>query len=158
MALSNISKFNWEKILTKIDHPEVKHRLNLLRAKANEISGNSNKYLKTPAPVNFEAYKNKLKFTGAAVDSLKNAYDNKSLPQYHAALPAFQAKKREAMMAVAKNIVELAQADMKEVNEQLQQFEKIRISKETSVEEINDRFPHLAREVEQEINKHEWAK
>ena len=73
-------------------------------------------------------------------------------------MPAFEAKKRDAMIAVAKDIVGLAQEDLKALSAQLEEFEKTRISKDTSVGEVNDRFPHLAREVEQEIKNHEWAK
>ena len=51
-----------------------------------------------------------------------------------------------------------ANADLKDLNAQLDEFEKIRISKETSVGDLNQRFPHLAREVEKEIKNHEWSK
>jgi hypothetical protein len=35
------------------------------------IKGNASKYMKEPAPIPFDAYKGKLKFTGSAVDSLE---------------------------------------------------------------------------------------
>lgn len=55
-------------------------------------------------------------------------------------------------------MVELVKIDLEQLNSQLADFEKIRISKTTSAEELSDRFPHLAKEVEQEIKNHEWAK
>lgn len=47
---------------------------------------------------------------------------------------------------------------MKDLNAQLDEFETIRISKTTSVGELNNRFPQFAKEIEHEIKHHEWAK
>lgn len=50
-----------------------------------------------------------------------------------------------------------AQADIVELNEQLAQFSKLRITRDTSMEEIFQRFPTLARETEKEIKNHEYV-
>jgi hypothetical protein len=55
------------------------------------------------------------------------------------------------------NIVNAAQADIVELNEQLAQFSKLRITRDTSMEEIFQRFPTLARETEKEIKNHEYV-
>ena len=55
-------------------------------------------------------------------------------------------------------MVDLVKIDLEQLNSQLVDFEKIRITKSTSAAELSDRFPHLAKEVEQEIKNHEWAK
>lgn len=55
-------------------------------------------------------------------------------------------------------MVDLAKADLKDLSAQLEEFEGIRINKETSVNNLNQRFPGFAKEVEQEIKHHEWAK
>lgn len=60
--------------------------------------------------------------------------------------------------AVAKNVVDLAKTDLKDLSAQLDEFESIRISKQTSVNELNQRFPNFAKEIEQEIKHHEWNK
>lgn len=60
--------------------------------------------------------------------------------------------------SVAKNVVDLAKADLKDLSSQLEAFEGIRISKQTSVSELNQRFPSFAKEIEQEIKHHEWNK
>lgn len=59
---------------------------------------------------------------------------------------------------MAKSIVDLAAADLQDLNSQLDDFEKIRISKSSSVKELNDRFPAFAKEIEAEIKNHEWTK
>ena len=37
MALSKILRFDWDRLLAKVESPEVKRSLNVLRGKANEI-------------------------------------------------------------------------------------------------------------------------
>ncbi|KAJ1434736.1 hypothetical protein B484DRAFT_446412 [Ochromonadaceae sp. CCMP2298] len=158
MALSGISKFNWEKFLGKINSVDMKRKVNVLRNKANEISAMSSKYIKEPEAIDFAAYKGKLRFTSSAVESLEAAYKGKELPIYTATLPAFEAKRRAMMASVAKSVVDLAKQDLEQLQGQLDDFEKIRISKDTSMKELSDRFPQFAKEVEQEIKNHEWAK
>ncbi len=46
--------------------------------------------------------------------------------------------------------------DLKDLNAQLEEFETIRITKDTSVGEVSDRFPQIAAEVESEIKHHQW--
>jgi hypothetical protein len=55
-------------------------------------------------------------------------------------------------------VVDLAKADLQDLSAQLDEFENVRINKDTSVNELNQRFPGVAKEVEQEINNHEWSK
>jgi hypothetical protein len=43
----------------------------MMRNKANEILATHSKYSVAPAAINFGEYKNKLKFTGGAVDKLE---------------------------------------------------------------------------------------
>ena len=42
-----------------------------MRGKSNDILANSAKYVKKPAPIDFSAYRSKLKLTSAAVDKLE---------------------------------------------------------------------------------------
>ena len=158
MALNNISKFNWEKVLSKVDNPNVKRSLNLIRARANEVSAAAGKYGAAPEKIDFGAYKNKLRFTSKAVESLEAAYAKKTLPTYTAALPAFEAKKRELTLGVVDKIVDSAKADLAELQVQLETSQHNSISEGTSFGDLAARFPHFAREVEQEIKNHEWSK
>lgn len=158
MALNNISKFNWEKIIGKVENPEVQRSLNLLRARANEILSTSSKYSEQPEKIDFEGYKKKLKFTASAVSALEKTYANKKLPTYHATLPAFEASKRAAVLGVVRNIVDAAKEDLNVLNAQLDEFEKNRISRDTTYGELRSRFPQFAKEIEAEIKNHEWGK
>ena len=63
-----------------------------------------------------------------------------------------------AQLSVAKAIVEAAEADKKSLETQLAEFEKNRITPETTIADLEIRFPDIAREIEQEIKNHEWAK
>jgi hypothetical protein len=52
----------------------------------------------------------------------------------------------------------LAKLDLQDLASQLDEFEKIRITKDSSVTDMNKRFPHIAREIEKELKNHQWAK
>ncbi|RYH30495.1 hypothetical protein EON65_04995 [archaeon] len=158
MALQNISKFNWEKILSKAEQADVKRALNLLRGKSNEITAAHAKFGRAPEPVDFAAYKKKLRFTSSAVETLEKAYQSKQLPKFTAEVPSLEAKKRAMLLQAVDNIVNAAQAELTNLNQQLVVFEQNRINKDTRYNDIVNRFPVLAKEVEQEIKHHEWAK
>eukprot|EP01031_Cornospumella_fuschlensis_P031548 gene31548-38131_t len=158
MALQNISKFNWDKILSKVEQADVKRSLNLLRGKSNEIAAAHAKFGRAPEPVDFAAYKKKLRFTSSAVEALEKAYQSKQLPKFTAEIPPLEAKKRAMMLQAVDNIVHAAQAELTNLNQQLVAFEENRINKDTRYNDIVNRFPALAKEVEQEIKHHEWAK
>lgn len=147
-----------ENILTKVSAPEVKRSVNALRGKANSITADSMKFVKAPAAIDFSAYKNRLKFVGAAVDDLEKVYKNKSIPTYSASIPAFDTKKRAAMLSVVQSTVECTKSDLASLKQQLEVFEEGRITMDTSVGELQNRFPTIAKEIETEIKNHEWAK
>ena len=60
-------------------------------------------------------------------------------------------------MDVAKAIGTSASSDLEELKLQIETFDKYRIGRETSVGDIQTRFPGLAKEVETEIKNHQWA-
>jgi hypothetical protein len=62
------------------------------------------------------------------------------------------------MMAVVKSTVEATKMDLSNLNAQLSSFEDGRITEETSLNELENRFPELAAEAEDEIKNHLWAK
>jgi hypothetical protein len=62
------------------------------------------------------------------------------------------------MLSVAKSTVAAAKADLENQKLQLSAFEDNRITHETSIGQLKNRFPHLAKEIEAEIKSHEWAK
>jgi hypothetical protein len=61
-------------------------------------------------------------------------------------------------LAILKSTVEAAKADLDLLNTEVCKFEASRIRDDTSVSEVQDRFPAAAKVVEGEIKKHEWFK
>ena len=147
-----------DKLLNKVDAPAAVRSLQVLRGKANTIAADSAKYVKAPAAIDFESYRARLKFTADAVGDLEKVYGSKSIPKYSASLPAFEAKKRAAMMAVVKSTVEATKIDLENLNGQLAAFEEGRITDDTSLNMLENRFPAIATEVESEIKEHQWIK
>ena len=84
-------------------------------------------------------------------------YKSTKLPVYTATIPEFESKKRAAMLDVAKATVVAAKNDLSDLTEQIASFEKFRMNKDTSVGDLQMRFPKIAKEVEAEIKHHKWA-
>lgn len=61
-----------------------------------------------------------------------------------------------SQLSVLKSTVAAAEADLRLIEAQLTSFDKQRFSRDTSVGELFDRFPAIGKEVEKEINLHEW--
>ncbi len=141
-----------------MDAPAAVRSVNLLRNKANAVTADAAKYVKAPAPIDFSAYTKRLKFTGSAVNDLQKAYESRSIPKYSASIPAFEVKKRAAMMAVVKSTVDATKADLANLHAQLAAFESGRITEDTSYGELQQRFPAIAKEIEDEIKDHQWQK
>lgn len=116
------------------------------------------KFDKAPAPIDFDSYKKKLKFTSPAVAALEKIYKSTALPKYTAELPTLEAKRRASLLEVAKSVVGNVNKDLDALNKQLDSFETSRITRDTSVGEMKTRFPHIAKEVEAEIKNHQWLK
>ena len=84
-------------------------------------------------------------------------YASATLPKYTASVPAFETQKRAAMMETVKATVAAANTDLTEIQKSLEEFEQFRINKDTSYGDLEQRFPHLAKEVETEIKEHRWC-
>ena len=120
------------------------------------IKALSSKYGSKPAAIDFASYKKKLNFTASAVGSLEDLYKKKKLPTFSATLPAFEAKKRALMLQTAADLVNATKADLKDLYVQLENFEKERFTKHTTVGQTMQRFPKIAKEVEQELKEHKY--
>lgn len=60
-------------------------------------------------------------------------------------------------MAVINDISAATEADLVLMRQQLEDFEKLRITKDTTVLDLQERFPEMAREIEKELKAHQWA-
>lgn len=58
---------------------------------------------------------------------------------------------------VAKSIGASAAADLELLKTQIENFDKFRINKDTSVGDMRIRFPEMAKEAESEIKNHQWG-
>lgn len=61
------------------------------------------------------------------------------------------------MLDVAKSTVAAAKGDLESLEAQISSFEKFRINKDTTVGDLQIRFPSIAKEAEAEIKHHKWA-
>lgn len=60
-------------------------------------------------------------------------------------------------LSVIDDISAATEADLAQMRKQLDEFEKLRITTDTSVGDLQKRFPEMAREIEKELKGHLWA-
>jgi len=58
---------------------------------------------------------------------------------------------------VAKSIGSEAKSDLASLEQQIQSFEKFKFNKDTTVGDLEARFPAVAKEVEAELKANKWA-
>ena len=60
------------------------------------------------------------------------------------------------MLSVAQSTVEAAKADLQSLQTQLESYRPI--NDDTSVGDLQNKFPDIAKTIEKEIKSHEWLK
>ena len=60
-------------------------------------------------------------------------------------------------LAVIDDISAATEADLVLMRKQLDEFEKLRITNDTTIVDLQNRFPELAREIEKELKNHQWG-
>ena len=157
MALNRINSYNWEKVLAKLPTAEAKRPTLLFRQEVNQVVAESAKFGAKPNPIDFSAYKKKLKFTSATVDKLEAIYNKRPSPGFYAKVPDFIVARRQVTVQIFERVVEAHKADIVELEGQLAELENFKITDETTIGQLQDRFPDVARQIEQGIKNHEWA-
>lgn len=108
-------------------------------------------------PIDFNSYAKKLKFTGAGVAKLEAVYKSTQIPKYTAEVPSLEKLKRQELLNVISVATEAAEADLKALYAQRDDFEaNVRVNMETTMYDIQRRFPDIARSNEDEINQMLW--
>jgi len=155
---ANLAKaINWDKILSKVSDPVALRSLNVIRSKANEVNTLYNKEDKPLEPIDFKAYKSRLTFTGSGVDAIEPLWKSVKLPEYTALVPDFEKKQRAELLAILDTATEAARIELNQLYKQRDDFEtSVRVTQYTTMADIRQRFPDIARSNEDEINQHLW--
>ncbi|CAM9288797.1 unnamed protein product [Heterosigma akashiwo] len=176
---------NWAAISSKLTSDSAKAELNRYKALCGEIQGLYKAASAAPAPIDFAAYRAKL---GAAhVDGVESAYKAAAVPAYgigwireleaagafaaspelqalHADLSGFVADaagfqaSHDAIVAEANEAVAASEARVAELEALIATMEGKKIGLDTTVADVLARHPEIEKEVDEEINNHEWAK
>mmetsp|Transcript_30995 Transcript_30995/g.23048 ORF Transcript_30995/g.23048 Transcript_30995/m.23048 type:complete len:166 (+) Transcript_30995:46-543(+) len=157
MALSRIHKYNWDRVLSKLANAEQQRPILLIRGAVNELLGEVAKYPSKPAEINFADHKKKLKLTASAVDKLEALYKKRELPNYYSQIDEFYVLQRQLLTQVRERIVEARKLDIEELTAVKAELETFKVTEETTVKDMFDRFPEMAREIEQQVKNHQWA-
>merc|ERR1712167_525937 len=125
---------NLSALEAKVTSDEGKQELNRLKMALNEAELLKQKYSSAPAVIDFAAYKGKVDASLLA----KAEYD--------------------AMFAEAQTKIAESKTRIDELTKQMNVMVAKKVGHATTVDDVYEAYPDIEKEVDDEIDKHEWAK
>lgn len=148
---------NWSGMSEKLSDPKARVALNSLRKLYNETVQEHQIYSKDPAPIDFEAYKSKIKFPGI-VEALQTDYQNLKIANLEIAGIEGETEEHQKIMEQAKKQVAFSQARIDELQETITLMEASKTTRDTTIDELDILYPEATQEIDQEIANYEWDK
>ena len=145
---------NLSALEAKVTSDEGKQELNRLKMALNEAELLKQKYSSAPAAIDFAAYKGK-------VDASLLALAEKEFKavQYPPFAELDEAKAEyDAMFAEADQKIAESKTRIDELTKQMNVMVAKKVGHATTVDDVYEAYPDIEKEVDDEIDKHEWAK
>ena len=145
---------NLSALEAKVTSDEGKQELNRLKMALNEAELLKQKYSSAPAAIDFAAYKGK-------VDASLLALAEKEFKgvQYPPFAELDEAKAEyDAMFAEAEAKIAESKTRIDELTKQMNVMVAKKVGHATTVDDVYEAYPDIEKEVDDEIDKHEWAK
>ena len=145
---------NLSALEAKVTSDEGKQELNRLKMALNEAELLKQKFSGAPAAIDFAAYKGK-------VDASLLALAEKEFKgvQYPPFAELDEAKAEyDAMFAEAAQKIAESKTRIDELTKQMNVMVAKKVGHATTVDDVYEAYPDIEKEVDDEIDKHEWAK
>ena len=145
---------NLSALEAKVTSDEGKQELNRLKMALNEAELLKQKFSGAPAAIDFAAYKGK-------VDASLLALAEKEFKgvQYPPFAELDEAKAEyDAMFAEAQQKIAESKTRIDELTKQMNVMVAKKVGHSTTVDDVYEAYPDIEKEVDDEIDKHEWAK
>ncbi|CAH0369542.1 unnamed protein product [Pelagomonas calceolata] len=151
---------NLSALEAKVTSDEGKQELNRLKMALNEAELLKQKYSSAPAAIDFAAYKGKVDASLLAlVEPRPLAEKEFKGVQYPPFAELDEAKAEyDAMFAEAQQKIAESKTRIDELTKQMNVMVAKKVGHATTVDDVYEAYPDIEKEVDDEIDKHEWAK
>lgn len=139
---------------SKVTTDEAKQELNRLKMALGEASLLAAKYSAAPAPIDFAAYKGKVD------DSLLALFEKEYKAVSYPAFTELDDAKADydAMFAEATEKIAESKTRISELTAQMNTMIAKKVGPTTTVEDVYAAYPDIEKEIDEEIDQHQWSK
>jgi len=148
---------DWASLSSKVQSDAARSEVARLRQLYDEISAQNRAIPEAVAPIDFSHYRSVIKSPGI-VDEMEKAYNALNLPAFVASEIDEADAQFDQLIADAQSSVESSHARIEELESVLETMTSAKLSKDTTVEEMYERYPEVGEEIEAEINAMDWKK
>ena len=148
---------DWQALQGKTSTDATRSDVARLRDLYGEINAEQKKYGEEPAAIDFDAYRESINTPGL-VDEFEKAYSALAFPTYpNESAPASMAA-FDTILENAAATTDASAARLAELEGMISEAESTKTTADTTVEEVLNRYPEIAKEIDQEVEEHQWWK
>jgi len=137
--------------------PEVAAGYNKLKSWVAMSDSMFEKYQAPPGPVDFKTAKGKVR-DAELVDMLDSFYKANTPPPETYSMPESEKKNAEENMCYLKDLDALHKEMLPVLDAEIEFYETVRTSKDTTVYDLKLNYPLVHEEIEDELERREWFK
>ena len=152
-----VRAMDWNALAGKVSSDAARAEVSRLRELHGDLVSQAKAYEGAPEPIDFAHYRNVIKTPGI-VDTVENAYNALTLPQFVNEVAGEADEAYKTLVSEAESAMNASAARLEELEAMIADAKTQVTTKETTVDEVLQRYPEIAKEIDQEIKEHEWWK
>ena len=140
-----------QKVTTDVTKAEV----NRLRDLHGDLTAYARSISDKPADIDFSHYRSTIKSAGV-VDAIEKDYNSLNLPQFEAPVDAEAEANFAQLIKDAETAMQASGDRLVELDAMIAEAQNNRTDADTTIQEILERHPEIAAEIQQEIKDDKW--
>jgi len=150
---------DWLALSGKVSTDGARTDVNRLRDLYDEINAAAKMYEGEVAAIDFAGYRKDIRAPGI-VDEFEAAYNSVVYPEIKLSEStiADMNAKMDQILADASTMREESVSRLAELESMIAEAEANKTTRETTIDEVLARYPHIAEEIDDEIENHQWLK
>jgi len=157
-SVRSFSSVDWSAISSNVTSDSARAAVSRFRAVVSEVEQMADTYAgKKPEAIDFAGYKKKISAAGL-VEAFEKEYAALAYPEFKASNdPELQAAQAKAVKD-AEVAVNESKARITELKATVTMLMAKRTGRETTVDDVYEAYPAIKKEIDAEIENHEWHK
>ena len=148
---------DWQALQGKTSTDAARSDVARLRDLHGEINAEEKKFGGEPAAIDFDSYRASISSPGI-VDEFEKAYNGLAFPTYPNESAPESMAAFDAILESAASTTDASAARLAELESMIAEAETSKTTADTTVEEVLNRYPEIAKEIDEEVEQHLWWK